>query len=91
MRPMSGSTPTRPGNWTEVASASVSGAISRGRWSSAASRSVVEAAVQLGGGRAAQLRPISSGPSTAARRYSANGISAASPTNSAKMSKPVFE
>ena len=37
MRPMSGSTPTRPGNWTEVASASVSGAIKRGRCSSAAS------------------------------------------------------
>ena len=35
--------------------------------------------------------PISSGPSTAARRYSANGISAAATTTSPRASKPVFE
>ena len=51
-----GSTPGRPGNCTDVASASVSGATSVGREALAGERDqVVERAVHVGGRRAAQL------------------------------------
>ena len=92
IRPRSGSTPTRPGNCTEVASASVSGATSRGRWSSAASRSrSSRLPYRPAAGEPRSSALVSSGRRTAAARYFPNGISAAEPTVSASTSNPVFE
>ena len=87
-----GSTPFSPGNWTDVASASVSGATSVGRSSSTA-KSSRSASVPW---TSAPAEPRSSaampsGRKTAAARYSGNGISVRAATCAASASKPWLE
>ena len=69
-RPKPGSTPSRPGNWTEVASASVSGAISVGASSSCPKRSTSASVPESPAAASpSKVAPRASGTSTASRRY----------------------